>query len=262
DPTAAAAHLERAVAANQRLAHRPATAVSQAELAEALVTRGHPGDVARARTLLGAAAAEARAMGLDARAGTWATRAGALVASDAPALLRRRGREGWVVEVDEQQIALADLVGLRYLGELLERPGEDVAAVDLCAAVVAGGWQDVLDRPAIDAYRRRVRDLDAAIDAADTDADLAGVERLRLERDAVRAELTRSLGLGGRVRGFASSPERARTAVRKAIKRALDVIAQADPVLGDDLRAGISTGVVCRYTPAGSSPRRWKVDRA
>lgn len=261
DTRSAVTHLERAVAGNRRWAHRPAVAVCQAELAEALTLRAGAGDLARARTLLAEAAAEARAMGLDVRARTWAGLAAALVPSAAPALLRRRGRDGWTLEVDGARMELPDLVGLRYLGELLTRPDEDVAAVDLCDAVTAGSNQDVLDRPALDAYRRRLRDLDAAVADAEADADLAAAEKLRLERDAVRTELRRSVGLGGRPRAFASGPERARTAVRKAIKRTLDVIGAADPVLGDELRAGIITGHTCRYAPIGAVPRRWKVDR-
>ncbi|MGH3922003.1 MAG: hypothetical protein ACRDTT_03885, partial [Pseudonocardiaceae bacterium] len=88
----------------------------------------------------------------------------------------------------------------------------------------------------------------------------AWAERLRLEREAITAELTHALGLGGRVRSFASSTERARIAVRKALKRALDVIAEADPGLGEELRAAISTGTTCRYTPDGRRPRRWTVE--
>ncbi|MGH3941247.1 MAG: ATP-binding protein [Pseudonocardiaceae bacterium] len=261
DTTGAVRYLEHAVTANQRLTHLPAAALSQAQLAEALLARDAPGDVARARALLAEAAAGARAIGLTARAEDWAVQAAGLVSSNAPALLRHRGLEGWTVEVDESRIELPDLVGLGYLSELLIRPGEEVSAADLCGAGTAERWQDVLDPQAVDAYRRRVRDLDAAIDAADADADLAAAERLRLEREAIHAELTRSLGLGGRIRGFAATPERARTAVRKAIKRALDVISAADPILGDELRAAVRTGTGCRYTPAPGSPRQWKIDR-
>jgi hypothetical protein len=170
--------------------------------------------------------------------------------------LKRHGGTGWTVRVGDAVITLPDLVGLRYLSVLLQQPGRDVPALDLAGVGVHDGKQELLDGPALDAYRRRLRDLDFAIDSADSDADLAKAERLRLEREAVAEELARSVGLGGRVRGFPDSPERARTAVRKALIRALDVIAEADPVLGDELRAGVSTGLVCRFTPA----REWRVE--
>ncbi|TMR09384.1 hypothetical protein, partial [Nonomuraea zeae] len=54
---------------------------------------------------------------------------------------------------------------------------------------------------------------------------------------------------GGRARGFTGSEERARTAVGKAIRRAIERVAIADPVIGDELRAAVRTGVRCSYSP-------------
>ena len=258
DPDAAVAHLEHAVRDNQRLRHRPATAMSEAELATALVVRGGPGDLARARTRLAAAASAAKDMGMRSRAESWSAQAAALEVPTEPPVLRRHGTQGWTLHSGGGRIDLPDMVGLHHLSRLLEQPDCDIAAADLGGSLAASDRQELLDDAAIHAYRQRVRELDAAIGDAEADADLARTERLRQERDTLAAELSRSLGLGGRARGFASTPERARTAVRKAIKRAIDVIAAADPVLGDELRAGVSTGTVCRYTPAA---RRWQVDR-
>ncbi|HEV2783275.1 MAG TPA: AAA family ATPase [Actinophytocola sp.] len=257
DPASAVAYLEQAIAMNVRLEHRPATAVCRAELAEALVARGGPGDLERARTQLADAIDEARALGLWPRVDAWSVLANALTPSATPAVLRRRADGGWTLRGGDVPIELPDLVGVRYLGRLLERPGEDLPAVDLCDAGVLTGRQQLLDPAAVDAYRRRVTDLDTAIDDAEADADLARAERFRLEREAVAGELARAIGLGGRMREFTSSPERARTAVRKAIKRAVDAIAAADPVLGGELRTEITTGSVCRYTPGA---RRWRVE--
>jgi hypothetical protein len=39
-----------------------------------------------------------------------------------------------------------------------------------------------------------------------------------------------------------AAPERARTAVRKTIKHAVDAVVGEDPVLGEDLGAAVSTG--------------------
>jgi hypothetical protein len=66
----------------------------------------------------------------------------------------------------------------------------------------------------------------------------------------VTAELGRATGLGGRSRSFTGPAERARTAVRKALKRALDEIEAADLEIGGELRAGIRTGHSCSYTPS------------
>lgn len=256
DQEAAVAHLDHAVETNQRWGHRPATAVCRAELAEALLERGRPADVERAIALLDTAVAEAAATGLTQREQEWSARVAALRRPLPPAVLR--ADDGWSLASGNRRIALPDLVGLRYLGELLTRPGQDVSATDLCAAVSVGN-HEVLDARAVAAYRRRLRDVDAEIDAADADADLGRAERLRLEKDALTTELTGSLGLAGRVRGFVSPTERARTSVRKALKRALDAIADADPVLGSELRDGVSTGATCRYTPGA---RPWRIEVA
>ena len=73
--------------------------------------------------------------------------------------------------------------------------------------------------------------------------------QLRADADWLADELRGSTGLGGRVRQFADNPERARIAVGKAIRRALDRVAAADPVLGDHLRRSVQTGMRCCYLP-------------
>jgi tetratricopeptide (TPR) repeat protein len=246
DIPGAVAYLSQAVEDNLRLGHRPAVAVSRAQLASALITRDEPGDLASARALLLQAADSARDMDMEVRAADWSAAAEALL----PAVLRRTS-SGWSVHIGQSGFTLPDLVGVRYLSVLLARPSVDVPVLDLVGAGVVDGRQEVLDSAAVEAYRRRLRDLDVALlSASETDG-----ERLRTEKDALVAELTRAVGLGGRIRGFPDSPERARTAVRKAIKRALDVITEEDPVVGQELRDAVTTGLVCRYTPG----RHWRV---
>lgn len=256
DPAAAVGHLEQAVAANVRLDHRPATAVSRAELAEALIGRAKPGDLKRARSLLVEAVTQARDLGLGHRAQVWSTQLDALEPPNVPAVLLRRG-DGWTLTGRGGRAELPDLVGLRYLCRLLDSPGRQFAATELCGAVEAETRHESLDSATIAAQRQQIRELQAAIDDAESDADLGKAERLRLERDVVAHAVTDALGLGDEPPS-AVPPERARTAVRKAIKRALDAIADQDPVLGGDLRATISTGTVCRYTPGDLS---WRIER-
>jgi hypothetical protein len=61
--------------------------------------------------------------------------------------------------------------------------------------------------------------------------------------------LTSATGLGGRIRPFTNSEERARISVGKAIRRAINRIAAADRAIGDELRASIHTGMYCSYLP-------------
>ncbi len=73
----------------------------------------------------------------------------------------------------------------------------------------------------------------------------------------MRDELSTVLARSGRARRFVDAPERARTAVRKAIARALEVIAGSDAAIADDLRATIVTGRTCAYRP---DPGRRRVE--
>jgi hypothetical protein len=70
-------------------------------------------------------------------------------------------------------------------------------------------------------------------------------------------ELEAATGLGGRSRHFVDDHERARVAVQKAIKRAVDVIAEADPTLAELLHQTVTTGTGCTYTPHLRSPVTW-----
>jgi hypothetical protein len=67
------------------------------------------------------------------------------------------------------------------------------------------------------------------------------------ELAALTRELARATGLGGRARSFVDAPERARIAVRKAIKRAIDEISLANATVGQHLARHIETGTACCY---------------
>jgi len=157
---------------------------------------------------------------------------------------------------------VADMKGLHYLRILLERPGVDVTAADLVAAVNGHGALpasdagDQIDGRALAAYRQRLRDLDEQIaDAADDEQ----VARLDAERDALLDELRRATGLGGRTRRAGSSDERARVSVRKAIAAALDRLDECDPPLVRLLRRSVRTGSTCVYAPDPDDRVTWQL---
>ncbi len=251
-------HLRRAVDENVRLGNRPLTAIARADLADALIARGRPGDQADAVEALRRAADAAAAMEMGERAAAWSRRAAeveATAASVDSAVLRREAG-GWAIDAGDRRLHLADLVGFGYLRTLLLRPDEEVAALELCGGADLGAAaQELIDLPALRAYRQRVAELDDQLEAARSDGPRRQVERLERERRALRDELSAAMGRAGRARRFADAPERARTAVRKAISRAVDVIAAADAALADDLRATIVTGRTCAYRPDPSRRR-------
>ena len=170
------------------------------------------------------------------------------------------GRRGpfWVFTWGEHHVVTPDLLGVGHLAQLLVNPGREIAATTLAGG--DGGWegeQPVLDERAITEYRQQIRDLQEELDEAEHHADIERAARVQEELDALVTALSGSTGLRGRSRSFATSAERARTAVRKAVRRALDVIDGTDPVLGDVLRRSVQTGRTCCYRPGPDAPARW-----
>jgi hypothetical protein len=269
-PDRAAAELREAVRANEALGHWPAAVLSRERLARALAAGGRAADADEVAELDAAVAAEAGRLGMRL---THRTADGVEAGGRAPLLFHRAGRR-WRIQQGTTIADVDDCVGMRYLGALLDRPGTDIAATDLVA--VGTRWsrpddstggvrrgrngepglrpgsapQPVLDRAAASAYRTRLTRLDAELSEADTNHDLGRLARLRAERDWLLDELRRAAGLGGRTRSFTDEAERARTAVAKAIRRAIDRVGRVEPALANRLRAQVHTGVVCRFTPA------------
>ena len=108
----------------------------------------------------------------------------------------------------------------------------------------------MIDDEARDAYRRRARQLANEIAQARQDGADARVACLEEELDALVGQL-RSAMHAGHIRRFAGPDERARTAVRKAILRAIASVTALDPGLGEHLRATVVSGLRCVYRPVG-----------
>ena len=70
-------------------------------------------------------------------------------------------------------------------------------------------------------------------------------------------ELAAAVGLGGRDRRAAAAAERARSTVTHAIRAALKRVRGVLPVLADELRLRIKTGVYCVYVPDPAHPTDW-----
>lgn len=247
DTDRAIEHFQAAVGDNLALGHWPAAVLSRARLGQALTRRAGPTDPAAAHTELTAAGQEAAALGMavpeDSRHG--------------PADLvvcRRIGRH-WQIELGHRSALVEHTVGMRHLAMLLAHPGRDIHAADLAAGPEppigsAASAQPLLDDSARRRYRLRLSELAAEIDEFEARNDVGQANRSRDERDWLLSELAAAAGLAGRTREFTGSDERARIAVGKAIRRAVDRVAQADPVIGKELQSTVSTGMRCRYQPA------------
>jgi hypothetical protein len=247
DAGRAVEHLAAALEHNAALGNWPAAALTRHWLAQALVRRGAPGDGKAATALLGEAAAEAAELGM--RLPVPALRRGR-PGSGAP-VCARRGRR-WRIELAGRAADVEDMVGLRHLAVLLANPGMPIPAVDLAGhgqlqSGVELSSQPVLDGEALRRYRTRLRVLVEEIGRAEAAGDENRATALRSEQGWLRSQIATSTGLGGRERQFTDGSERARIAVGKAIRRAIERIAAADTVIGAELRAGIETGARCCY---------------
>lgn len=176
-------------------------------------------------------------------------------------------REGdiWTLVSGGRVTRLKDMKGLRYLAVLLGSPGREFFVLDLVDAVEGGGAEGValrraigdageaLDEEAVNAYRRRLVDLEEDLDEARRWSDPEGEARIQDEIDKVSAELGRAFGIGGRARPQGSAIERARMSVTKALRAAIARIADAEPELGEALDSAVRTGARLVYRPSGSA---------
>ncbi|GIF46761.1 AAA ATPase-like protein [Asanoa ferruginea] len=181
-----------------------------------------------------------------------------------PAEFRRDG-DVWRLGFAGLVVHLPDAKGLRDLHELLSHPGDDIAAVvlldpaagpELLAARRMGG-DPILDDEAKDRYKRRLSQLDEAIDRAANRGDHGKVEVLDSERRALIDELRTAAGLGGRTRLLGDEAERARKTVTARIRDTLRKLDDRHPHLATHLRDAVSTGATCRYAP--TDPITWRL---
>jgi hypothetical protein len=193
----------------------------------------------------------------------WLHRRSPVISGPRPAMERgvahlRPGEGGiWWVGRAGALTPIREVKGLHYLRILLQRPGADIPAIDLSDAV-----GEVLDKQALSAYRRRLAEIDADLDQAQSWADTGRAAKLAAERDALLEQLRAAIGLGGRPRVSGSAHERARIAVRKAIAHAIDRVIAADPSLGRLLSDTVTTGATCRYDPDPDRPVQWVLSPA
>jgi hypothetical protein len=141
------------------------------------------------------------------------------------------------------------------LAQLIERPWTEIHALELMGSGAdtadGGDSGELLDAEAIADYKQRIRELDERIEDATELGNITKAERHRAEREALANEIARAVGLGGKARRAGGAAERARSAVRRRIKDAIDRIAEQNAELGQYLERTIKTGTYCSYRPDG-----------
>jgi AAA ATPase domain len=269
----AAAHFEEAIHLGRRMRSRPVVAHAQSLLA-AVWLSGDPDAETRARALETLAEAEqtARELGIvDVQARAERLRATLPSGGEALGNALRRDGDFWTVRYAGRSLQLKEGKGLHYLAALLAAPGREFHVLQLAAAAapatfpaagavaglsVGAPGMPLDDRPDTRArheYGARLDDLRTELDEAERLGDLGRAERLRVEVEALMAELSARFG-----RTRSRSPaETARKAVTKALRTQIGKLLDSHPPLGRHLRDAVRMGTICVYAP--STPVHWEV---
>ena len=190
-------------------------------------------------------------------------------------MFRREG-DYWSVSFEGRTVQVRDLKGIRYLARLLADPGREFHVLDLVAAesgrfagaesgpgagvshTGTGDAGEMLDARAKDAYRRRLAEIEDDIEQARALEDTEREMQADAERDFLVRELSRAVGLHGRDRRAASTSERARVSVTRAVRQAIVRVGEHHPELGEHLDRTIRTGTYCAYVPEPGAPAVWR----
>jgi hypothetical protein len=176
----------------------------------------------------------------------------------------------WIIRYHGHAALLKSTRGLHYLAALLRDPGREFHVRELLArpidAVIANGGvtgrldggTQVLDARAKAEYKCRVNDLRQELNQAKRFNDPQRRTAIQNELQAIADHLASAVGVGGRHRKTSSDAERARSAVTKCIKKAIQKTGEAIPSLGTHLAARIKTGYFCSYNPHPDRSVTWK----
>jgi hypothetical protein len=142
--------------------------------------------------------------------------------------------------------------GIQYLARLVEQPDVAIHVLELAGSgdhPDRGDAGDLLDANAFRAYRACLEALRNTVEDAEARGDVERVERARDEMDTIAKELARASGPGGRPRRAESAVDRARSAVQRRLKDAIQRIAEQDADLGTWLLHAVQTGNYCSFRP-------------
>jgi hypothetical protein len=187
-----------------------------------------------------------------------------------------RQNDYWIIRYHGHTAFFKSARGLHRLAVLLRNSGRELHvreflahpldASTLAAAVAAHGHiigglfagVPVLDAQAKTECKRRLNELRQALSEAERFNDPQRKTKAQNEIQAITDYLAFAVGLGGRDRKTSSDTERARSAVTKSIKKAIQKIGGAIPSLGRHLAARIKTGYFCSYNPHPDRFVTWK----
>jgi tetratricopeptide (TPR) repeat protein len=160
----------------------------------------------------------------------------------------------WRVRIADREFLVPDLLGMPMLARLAASPHVEIHSLELVTGsasdeVDRGDAGEALDARARAAYRARAVELADKIEDAESRGDVERAESARDERDALVKELSRAVGIAGKVRRTGAASERARVAAQRRLREAIKKIGELDDELGRHLTKAIRTGTFCAYRP-------------
>ena len=190
--------------------------------------------------------------------------------------------EFWTIGYADASFSLRDVKGLGYIQRMLQHPGEEFHSLDLLngpgagdsvelensgkAALLAGATirvglgdsGEMLDAKARHEYERKIIALREELEDRRERGDQQRVASAEAELDFLLREVSRAVGLGGRIRRAGAAAERARLNVTRAIKSALQKISEHHAQLGNLLDRSIRTGTFSSYLPSPQNTIAWQ----
>jgi hypothetical protein len=161
----------------------------------------------------------------------------------------------WVVRFRGNETFLENNIGPLYIARLLATPHRAVPAVTLLASRIGiderkltGSSGELADEQSVNECRDRYHELMASIAKAESNNDVAQLEKLQVEQDQLASHFASVLGKGGKSREV-DDAKKVRQSVSKGIKRTLDVLELELKPLADHLHANLSLGICPRYSP-------------
>lgn len=112
---------------------------------------------------------------------------------------------------------------------------------------------------ALAAYRGELADIEADLEAARANNDLARIESLEAKKEDLQDEVLRATRPSGALKVACPDDERARKAVSKAIAKAIASLDARQPALAAHLRRRLTTGLYCTYRSGDGIA--WDVER-
>lgn len=156
----------------------------------------------------------------------------------------------WEIGYKNKTIMQKDAKGFHDIHKLLSQPQQEFHCLDLMnAGVDESNSIASIDSKANAQYLKRIKELQIEINDADELNQVEKIPMLREEYDAIIDHLSKSVGIGGKVRKMNSTVEKTRSAVTWRIRNTIKKIELIHPELSNHLSKSIKTGIYCSYKP-------------